>query len=54
MTTDEDRFRILIVDDEPSIRAGLGRALACRRLRRVATAADATEALDSVAPGRRT
>ena len=44
---EEDRFRILIVDDEPAIRAGLDRALACETYE-VATAADAIEALESV------
>ena len=44
---DEGRFRILIVDDEPGIRAGLVRALACDDYE-VATAGDALEALEAV------
>ena len=46
MGSDEDRFRILIVDDEPGIRAGLVRALASDAYE-VETAADATQALES-------
>jgi two-component system NtrC family response regulator len=42
--SDENRFRILIVDDEPGIRAGLGRAQAGDAYE-VSTAADALEAL---------
>jgi two-component system NtrC family response regulator len=42
--TDERRFRILVVDDEPGIRSGLSRALACDAYE-VSTAADALEAL---------
>jgi two-component system NtrC family response regulator len=42
--TDESRFRILVVDDEPGIRAGLSRALTCDA-HEVSTAADALEAL---------
>ena len=53
MAMEDDRFRILIVDDEPGIRAGMCRALASDAYD-VATAADAPEALESVPPGRRT
>ncbi len=42
---DENRFRILIVDDEPSIRAGLSRALTCDA-HELSTASDASEALE--------
>jgi two-component system NtrC family response regulator len=42
--TDESRFRILIVDDEPGIRAGLSCAVACDTYE-VSMAADALEAL---------
>ena len=43
----ENRFRILIVDDEPSIRAGLSRALACDD-HELSTASDVTEALNTL------
>ena len=42
---DENRFRILIVDDEPSIRAGLSRALGSD-VYEISTASDVTEALE--------
>ena len=42
---DENRFRILIVDDEPGIRAGLSRALTCDA-HELSTASDASEALE--------
>ena len=48
---EEDRFRILIVDDEPAIRAGLSRAWQVQTYE-VATAADAVEALESVRDAR--
>jgi two-component system, NtrC family, response regulator AtoC len=41
---DENRFRILIVDDEPGIRAGLSRALGCDAYE-LSTASDVAEAL---------
>jgi two-component system NtrC family response regulator len=44
---DENRFRILIVDDEPGIRAGLSRGLACDSYE-VSTAADALQALAAI------
>jgi two-component system NtrC family response regulator len=44
---DENRFRILIVDDEPSIRAGLSRALGSEGYE-LATAADVAEALETL------
>jgi two-component system response regulator AtoC len=42
---DGNRFRILIVDDEPGIRAGLSRALACDAYE-LSTASDVPEALN--------
>ncbi len=42
---DENCFRILIVDDEPSIRAGLSRALSCDTYE-LSTASDVAEALN--------
>ena len=48
---DDGPFRILIVDDEPGIRAGLALALACESYE-VATAGDALEAWESVPRGR--
>ncbi|MGP0063725.1 MAG: sigma-54-dependent transcriptional regulator [Isosphaeraceae bacterium] len=47
---DENRFRILIVDDEPGIRTGLSRALA-NEAYAVSTASDVPEALASLRAG---